>query len=197
MKPPNPSNRCNALRESGTGHSETALTLAGSTLTFSAEMICPRNGTEPAWNIHFSALTYSWFSSNHLMDMLSVYLQWRRKYLNVIKYKKDKSIDHVSKKGPVGCYKLSSTHPLPLSEPSVRHCGGPTLWRFASLHQIGAEDINGRGYRFFTVQGRKEPSFFSTKNPAPLGDEEERMRPAANDSWIYLSMASLSGAERE
>ncbi len=61
----------------------------------------------------------------------------------------------------------------------------------------GAKDINGRVYRFFTVQGRKEPSFFSTKNPAPLGDEEERMRPAAIDSWIYLSMASLSGAERE
>ncbi len=61
----------------------------------------------------------------------------------------------------------------------------------------GAEDINGRGYRFFTVQGRKEPSFFSTKNPAPLGDEEERMRPAANDSWIYLSMAPLSLVLRE
>ncbi len=48
------------------------------------------------------------------------------------------------------------------------------------------------------MQGRREPSFFFTKkNPAPAGEEEGRMRPAFKDSLIYLSMASLSGPDRE
>ncbi len=48
------------------------------------------------------------------------------------------------------------------------------------------------------MQGRREPSFFPTKkNPAPAGEEEGRMSPAARESEIYFSMASLSGAESE
>ncbi len=48
------------------------------------------------------------------------------------------------------------------------------------------------------MQGRSEPSFFPTKkNPAPAGEEEGRMSPAARESEIYFSMASLSGTESE
>ncbi len=48
------------------------------------------------------------------------------------------------------------------------------------------------------MQGRREPSFFPTKkNPAPAGEEEGRMSPAARESEIYFSMASLSGTESE
>ncbi len=47
------------------------------------------------------------------------------------------------------------------------------------------------------MQGRREPSLFTKKNPAPAGEEEGRMRSAFKDSLIYLSMASLSGPDRE
>lgn len=42
------------------------------------------------------------------------------------------------------------------------------------------------------------PSFLLTKkNPAPAGDEDGRMRPAASTSSRYFCMASLSGAHSE
>ena len=48
------------------------------------------------------------------------------------------------------------------------------------------------------MQGLRDPSFFPTKkNPAPAGDEEERMIPAARDSLRYFSMTSVSGLDRE
>ncbi len=48
------------------------------------------------------------------------------------------------------------------------------------------------------MQGRSEPSFFPTKKkPCPAGEEEGRMSPAARESEIYFSMASLSGTESE
>ena len=69
-----------------------------------------------------------------------------------------------------------------------------------------AELMRGKGYLFFTVmlfrprssiQGHSERSFLLTKkNPAPTGDEDGRMIPAARDSPIYSSMDSRSGQER-
>ena len=48
------------------------------------------------------------------------------------------------------------------------------------------------------MQGRSVLSFFSTKKkPAPAGDEEGRMMPAARPSLIYVSIAPLSGTDRE
>ena len=48
------------------------------------------------------------------------------------------------------------------------------------------------------MQGLRLPSFFPTKkNPAPAGDDEGRMSPAAKLSPMYLSIARRSGAERE
>lgn len=38
----------------------------------------------------------------------------------------------------------------------------------------------------------KEPSFWTKKNPAPTGEEEERISPAANDSVTYLSITSIA-----
>lgn len=38
--------------------------------------------------------------------------------------------------------------------------------------------------------------FFTKKNPAPSREEKGRIMPAAKDSWIYFSMASLSGRNR-
>ena len=41
-------------------------------------------------------------------------------------------------------------------------------------------------------------SFLSTKkNPAPAGDDEGRISPAASESLIYFSMALVSGEDRE
>lgn len=40
-------------------------------------------------------------------------------------------------------------------------------------------------------------SFFSTKkNPAPSGDEDGQIIPAAMESEMYFSMAPLSGRDR-
>ncbi len=48
------------------------------------------------------------------------------------------------------------------------------------------------------MQGRREPSFFLTKkNPAPAVEDEWQMSPALMDSWMYLSIASRSGPDRE
>ena len=47
------------------------------------------------------------------------------------------------------------------------------------------------------MQGRRVLSSFSTKAPIPIGEEKGRMIPAAKESWMYYSIASLSGAERE
>ena len=48
------------------------------------------------------------------------------------------------------------------------------------------------------MQGRRVLSFFSTKKaPVPPGEDEGRMIPAANESFMYWSIASLLGAERE
>lgn len=41
------------------------------------------------------------------------------------------------------------------------------------------------------MQGRKDLFFFSTKkNPAPDGEEEGQIMPAANELFIYASMVS-------
>lgn len=46
------------------------------------------------------------------------------------------------------------------------------------------------------MQARSDLSFFSTKkNPAPTGDEEGRIMPAAKESEMYVSIASRSGCE--
>ncbi len=48
------------------------------------------------------------------------------------------------------------------------------------------------------MHGCREPSFFlMKKNPAPAGEDEWRMSPAVMDSWMYLSMVSRSGPDRE
>lgn len=48
------------------------------------------------------------------------------------------------------------------------------------------------------MQERSDLSFFSTKkNPAPAGDEEGQMMPAANKLLMYFSMALVSGADKE
>lgn len=66
-----------------------------------------------------------------------------------------------------------------------------------------AKLMRGKGHLFFTVmlfnpqksiKGRKDLSFFSTKkNPALRGEDEGQMIPAARESVIYSSIASLSG----
>lgn len=46
------------------------------------------------------------------------------------------------------------------------------------------------------MQERRDPSFFSTKkNPAPNGEEEQRIMSAASESLMQVSMASCSGRE--
>ncbi len=65
--------------------------------------------------------------------------------------------------------------------------------------------MSGRGYLFFTVMsfkplksihGRRVPSFLPTKkNPAPRGDEEGRIIPAASELLMYSSIATRSGLE--
>ena len=48
------------------------------------------------------------------------------------------------------------------------------------------------------MQGLRDLSFLPTKKkPAPAGDEEGRMIPAAKEDRMYSSMACRSGAERE
>ena len=48
------------------------------------------------------------------------------------------------------------------------------------------------------MQGRRDLSFFPTKkNPAPAGNDDGRLIPAAKESLIYLSIALVSGADRE
>ena len=48
------------------------------------------------------------------------------------------------------------------------------------------------------MQGRRDLSFLPTKKkPAPAGNEEGRMIPAAKEDRMYSSMACRSGAERE
>jgi len=49
-----------------------------------------------------------------------------------------------------------------------------------------------------SMQGLSVLSFFSTKkNPTPAGEEEGQILPAATASLMYVSMASLSGVDRE
>ncbi len=47
----------NCQNKTHVGPPTMALTLAGSVLIPSAEIICPKNETDLAWNTHFSALT--------------------------------------------------------------------------------------------------------------------------------------------
>lgn len=48
------------------------------------------------------------------------------------------------------------------------------------------------------MQGRRDLFFFSTKkNPAPAGEEEGRIIPAASESRMYSSMAWHSEEDRE
>ena len=48
------------------------------------------------------------------------------------------------------------------------------------------------------MHGLRDPSFSPTKkNPAPAGDEERQIMLAARDSLKYLSIASVSGLDRE
>ena len=48
------------------------------------------------------------------------------------------------------------------------------------------------------MHGLSEPSLFPTKkNPAPAGDDKGQIRPALRESEMHLSMASVSGVERE
>lgn len=47
------------------------------------------------------------------------------------------------------------------------------------------------------MQGLSELSFSAKKTLAPAGDEDERMIPAARESFMYFLVASLSGADRE
>lgn len=48
------------------------------------------------------------------------------------------------------------------------------------------------------MQGGNFPLFFpEKKNPVLAGEEDRRMKPAANDSSMYLFMASVSGMDRE
>lgn len=48
------------------------------------------------------------------------------------------------------------------------------------------------------MQGRRVLSLLSTKkNPAPAGEEDGRMMPAASELLMYSSMALVSGADRE
>lgn len=64
--------------------------------------------------------------------------------------------------------------------------------------------ISERGYLFFTVmsfsrlsmQGHRVLSVFTTKEKPQPKEDDGRLMPAARESWIYLSMASLSGQER-
>ncbi len=58
----NPRNRWTALRLSGVGQLATASTLAGSIRMPSGDKINPRNGTDCAWNSHFSSLANKRFS---------------------------------------------------------------------------------------------------------------------------------------
>ncbi len=47
------------------------------------------------------------------------------------------------------------------------------------------------------MQGQSVLSFLSTKkNPAPSGEELDRIIPAASESEMYDCMASLSGLDR-
>lgn len=74
----------------------------------------------------------------------------------------------------------------------------------APYNSLKAEAISGRGYLFLVVilfnpqksiQGQSDLSFLSTKkNPAPAGEEDNLMIPAASKG---LSIASLSGTDRE
>lgn len=48
-----------------------------------------------------------------------------------------------------------------------------------------------------SLHGLKVPSFFPTKkNPAPTGEDEGQMKPAAKESCIYFSMVCRSEWER-
>ncbi len=67
-----------------------------------------------------------------------------------------------------------------------------------------AEFMSGRGYLFFTVMSFKPlksihgrvPSFLPMKkNPAPRGDEEGWIIPAASELLMYSSIATRSGLE--
>jgi hypothetical protein len=75
-----------------------------------------------------------------------------------------------------------------------------TPWRGAK-----ADLMSGKGYLFFTVKsfspqksthGLSDLSFFTKKNPAPTGEEDGVISPAARESWMYFSIASYSGQER-
>ncbi len=69
-----------------------------------------------------------------------------------------------------------------------------------------ADVRSGDGYLFLTVMLLRplksmhlcsDLSFFSTKTkPAPSGEEDGRIIPAARDSEIYFSIASHSGLEK-
>lgn len=66
--------------------------------------------------------------------------------------------------------------------------------------------MSGNGYLFLTVmslRGRKSmhgqslPSFLPTmKKPAPTGEVDGLVTPAASDSLMYFSMAARSGRDR-
>jgi len=44
-------------------------------------------------------------------------------------------------------------------------------------------------------KGRNPATTPTKKNPAPTGEEEGRMKPSARESWMKLSIASLSGRD--
>lgn len=46
------------------------------------------------------------------------------------------------------------------------------------------------------MHGLKVLSLATKKKPAPTGEEDGQIRPAANESWIYFSIASLSGQDK-
>lgn len=69
----------------------------------------------------------------------------------------------------------------------------------ASLRGMKAELMRGSGYLFLTVmlfnfhesmQGQWVPSFLPTKkNPAPDGEDDGQIIPAASKSWMSFSMS--------
>lgn len=73
----------------------------------------------------------------------------------------------------------------------------------APLRGAKAELMSGMGYLCFTVillspqssmHSLSDPSYLSTKKePAPTGEAEGLIIPAARESWMYLSIASCSG----